>query len=117
MLPREGRELEFVVRAMGLPGGKAVAPLDRERRLPVSTNAVTPPIAPPSTLPIWKTRKLPVRTEAHGARLVMILAGCCERLIWLPGGQWSGRGSNPQPPHCERGALPIELPPHLDYPN
>ena len=31
--------------------------------------------------------------------------------------QWSGRGSNPQPPHCERGALPIELPPHLDHSN
>ena len=27
--------------------------------------------------------------------------------------EWSGRGSNPQPPHCERGALPIELPPHV----
>ena len=26
--------------------------------------------------------------------------------------KWSGRGSNPQPPHCERGALPVELPPH-----
>ena len=25
---------------------------------------------------------------------------------------WSGRGSNPRPPHCERGALPSELPPH-----
>ena len=25
--------------------------------------------------------------------------------------QWSGRGSNPQPQHCERCALPIELPP------
>ena len=24
---------------------------------------------------------------------------------------WSGRGSNPRPPHCERGALPAELPP------
>ena len=24
---------------------------------------------------------------------------------------WSGRGSNPQPLHCERSALPIELPP------
>jgi hypothetical protein len=25
--------------------------------------------------------------------------------------EWSGRGSNPQPQHCERCALPIELPP------
>src|SRR3954463_14410819 len=25
---------------------------------------------------------------------------------------WRGRGSNPRPPHCERGALPAELPPH-----
>jgi hypothetical protein len=25
---------------------------------------------------------------------------------------WSGRGSNPRPPRCERGALPAELPPH-----
>src|SRR5438105_15542353 len=26
-------------------------------------------------------------------------------------GQWSGGGSNSQPSHCERDALPIELPP------
>ena len=25
---------------------------------------------------------------------------------------WSGRGSNPRPSHCERDALPSELPPH-----
>jgi GNAT superfamily N-acetyltransferase len=25
---------------------------------------------------------------------------------------WSGRGSNPRPSHCERDALPAELPPH-----
>ena len=25
---------------------------------------------------------------------------------------WSGRGSNPRPLHCERSALPAELPPH-----
>ncbi len=25
---------------------------------------------------------------------------------------WSRRGSNPRPPHCERGALPAELLPH-----
>ena len=25
---------------------------------------------------------------------------------------WSGRGSNPRPLHCERSALPTELPPH-----
>jgi hypothetical protein len=25
---------------------------------------------------------------------------------------WSGGGSNSRPPHCERGALPAELPPH-----
>ena len=31
-------------------------------------------------------------------------------------GQWSGRGSNPQPQHCERCALPIELPPHRSRP-
>jgi hypothetical protein len=24
---------------------------------------------------------------------------------------WSGRGSNPRPRHCERRALPTELPP------
>ena len=32
-----------------------------------------------------------------------------------PGGRytwWSRRGSNPRPPHCERGALPAELLPH-----
>ncbi|CDI04031.1 hypothetical protein BN873_790012 [Candidatus Competibacter denitrificans Run_A_D11] len=28
-------------------------------------------------------------------------------------GWWSGRGSNPRPSHCERDALPAELPPHL----
>ena len=28
------------------------------------------------------------------------------------GGMWSGRGSNPRPSHCERDALPAELPPH-----
>src|SRR5258705_8991702 len=28
------------------------------------------------------------------------------------GNWWSGRGSNPRPPRCERGALPAELPPH-----
>jgi hypothetical protein len=26
---------------------------------------------------------------------------------------WSGRGSNPRPSHCERDALPTELPPHM----
>jgi hypothetical protein len=26
-------------------------------------------------------------------------------------GKWSGRGSNPRPRHCERRALPAELPP------
>ena len=31
--------------------------------------------------------------------------------IVLAGLKWSGRGSNPQPLHCERSALPIELPP------
>ena len=25
--------------------------------------------------------------------------------------EWSGPGSNRQPPRCDRGALPIELPP------
>lgn len=25
--------------------------------------------------------------------------------------EWSGRGSNPRPQHCERCALPVELPP------
>ncbi len=25
---------------------------------------------------------------------------------------WTGWGSNPRPPHCERGALPTELPAH-----
>src|SRR5437867_11861619 len=25
---------------------------------------------------------------------------------------WRRRGSNPRPPHCERGALPAELRPH-----
>src|SRR6185503_14965291 len=28
------------------------------------------------------------------------------------GNWWSGRGSNPRPSHCERDALPAELPPH-----
>src|SRR5260370_16469165 len=46
-----GREPGVVVRAMGMPSGKAVAPLDRGRRLPVSTNAVRPPIPPPSLPP------------------------------------------------------------------
>jgi hypothetical protein len=41
-----GREPGVVVRAMGMPSGKAVYPLDREGRLPISTNAVVPPIAP-----------------------------------------------------------------------
>ena len=27
---------------------------------------------------------------------------------------WSGWGSNPRPSHCERDALPAELPPHVD---
>jgi hypothetical protein len=26
---------------------------------------------------------------------------------------WSGWGSNPRPSHCERDALPAELPPHV----
>src|SRR3990167_4249293 len=30
----------------------------------------------------------------------------------LSGKWWSGRGSNPRPLHCERSALPAELPPH-----
>src|SRR3954469_19595729 len=32
-------------------------------------------------------------------------------VIW-----WSGRGSNPRPSHCERDALPAELPPHAKRP-
>lgn len=28
-------------------------------------------------------------------------------------GNWRRRGSNPQPPHCERGALPVELRPQV----
>src|SRR5262249_29446711 len=31
--------------------------------------------------------------------------------------EWSRRGSNPQPPHCERGALPIELRPQARLDN
>ncbi len=30
------------------------------------------------------------------------------------GNWWSGRGSNPRPSHCERDALPAELPPHAE---
>ena len=33
--------------------------------------------------------------------------GFQERDFW-----WRGGGSNSRPPHCERGALPAELPPH-----
>src|SRR3989338_5123101 len=29
---------------------------------------------------------------------------------------WSGRGSNPRPLHCERSALPAELPPRVVAP-
>src|SRR5262245_53371149 len=29
------------------------------------------------------------------------------------GGWWTARGSNPRPPHCERGALPAELAAHF----
>src|SRR5215472_14249931 len=32
------------------------------------------------------------------------------RLEWI---WWSRRGSNPRPPHCERGALPAELLPQI----
>lgn len=31
---------------------------------------------------------------------------------WLFDMWWRGGGSNSRPPHCERGALPAELPPH-----
>jgi hypothetical protein len=31
----------------------------------------------------------------------------------FPGSEWSNGGSNPGPPHCERGALPAELLPRM----
>ncbi len=43
----------------------------------------------------WEIQKHPTQ----------IVGGVSER--W-----WSGRGSNPRPSHCERDALPAELPPH-----
>jgi hypothetical protein len=62
MLPW-GREPGFVVRAMGMPGGQAVPPLDRERRLPVSTNAARPPIAPSSKQGTGNDRLVPCQTS------------------------------------------------------
>jgi hypothetical protein len=44
-------------------------------------------------------------TRTHGSYFVDI-SRCLSS-----GYEWSGRGSNPQPQHCERCALPIELPP------
>src|SRR5687767_6875401 len=41
------------------------------------------------------------RDLGHGRRAVT------SRFYW-----WSRWGSNPRPPHCERGALPTELLPH-----
>jgi hypothetical protein len=36
-------------------------------------------------------------------------------LLWHTSeGWWTARGSNPRPPHCERGALPTELAAHVN---
>jgi hypothetical protein len=48
-------------------------------------------------------RHMRTRKNRAGARF----QGCCGNWNW-----WSGWGSNPRPSHCERDALPAELPPH-----
>src|SRR5437016_5658607 len=69
-------------------------------------------------------------TEAGGRLALRELSGQFTAGRWVSSSQdaegfvakWSGRGSNPHPQHCERCALPIELPPRLcrmrkqDYP-
>src|ERR1039457_5677665 len=52
---------------------------------------------------LW-TRKRP---EALILLSFQALLGLLWTVKW-----WSGGGSNSRPPHCERGALPAELPPH-----
>ena len=55
----------------------------------------------------------------HGARTRNLLLPCCyEKAGTRPASRklliywWSGGGSNSRPSHCERDALPAELPPH-----
>ena len=87
-------------------------------RLPVSTHAVEPPVAPSAHFQVVARRAVASQTEGDGPNRRCILSRPRQELVnslVFRGGQWSGRGSNPQPPHCERGALPIELPPHLDH--
>jgi hypothetical protein len=78
---------------------------------------------------IWKRSTLEqegstTRAERRTGGAVSIDKACNEALGWsasIPYGinvlqcivyeWWSGRGSNPRPSHCERDALPAELPP------
>ena len=50
----------------------------------------------------------------HADFAVAGLRGGCPRVMGVPGDWWSRGGSNPRPPPCKGGALPIELRPQSD---
>jgi hypothetical protein len=52
-----------------------------------------------------RLRFLSFLVEGYGVAASAL--GCAASVSW-----WSGRESNPRPLHCERSALPTELPPH-----
>ena len=105
-------------------GTALAATIEQSRHVPARTNAVAPPIAPLRPSTDFDDRAAIAERTCSEHRLCVVEPLDSGREIVaiqrvrrdFEGGQWSGRGSNPQPPHCERGALPIELPPHLDHP-
>ena len=59
-------------------------------------------------------RRMPLKRPAPGTAPTLALRA--EKNLtdkgWVFRYWWRGGGSNSRPPHCERGALPAELPPH-----
>src|SRR5690606_17570989 len=59
-------------------------------------------------LACWHLRDAIVGNKKAGNLAVPAFCRLAASGIW-----WSGGGSNSRPSHCERDALPAELPPHL----
>ena len=81
------------------------------KSLRMARNIATPPMHGPASV---RRRESMPRPLADPGGLVgpacledQFFARPCQSSGW-----WSGRGSNPRPSHCERDALPTELPPH-----
>ena len=63
---------------------------------------------------MWILQEMLTPNRRRGMRRRDFTLGACRASVNARKGRnwWSGRGSNPRPSHCERDALPAELPPH-----